>query len=54
MNNMLRVACWNIKGYDINTILEFVDSYEILGLVQIWTKTDSPINLPCFQCVHLT
>ena len=50
---MLKFACWNITGFNVNTILEFVDSYDILGLVETWTHTDSPINLPCFKFFHL-
>ena len=50
---MLKFAFWNVTGFNVNTILEFVDSYDILGLVETWTHTDSPINLPGFKCFHL-
>ena len=53
INSMLQFAFWNITGFNVNKILEFVDSYDILGLVETWTHTDSPINLPGFNFFHL-
>ena len=53
INSMLKFACWNTTGFNVNKMLEFVDSYDILGLAETWTHTDFSINLQGFKCFHL-
>ena len=50
---MLKFLCWNITGFNINKITDFVDSYDIVGLVETWTNDESLINLPGYKSFHL-
>ena len=50
----IRLASWNITGFHVHKVEDFIDSFDILGSVETWTHQDSPISLPGYKHVHHT
>lgn len=50
---MFNFACWNIHGFSQEKISNdnFYETYDIFGLTETWTNTDSNLILPGYRAI---
>ena len=49
---MIKLASWNVTGFHVHKVEEFIDNLDFLGIVETWTHQDSPISLPGYKHFH--
>lgn len=50
---MLQLGCWNINGFSIEKINDVnIDKFDIFGITESWTSSESNIALPGFKAIH--
>ena len=50
---MLNYACWNLTSFDKEKVSFLAEKFDIFGVVETWTHSESAIDLPEFSHFHL-
>lgn len=50
---MLNFACWNLTSFSVEKVSILCQKFDIFGVVETWTHSESAIDLPDFDCFHL-
>ena len=45
---MLNYACWNLTSFDKEKVSFLAEKFDIFGVVETWTHSESAIDLPDF------